>query len=282
MQYIPDLYSISMTAIVIVYTPSGFVIAADGRSRWGDEAAASATTQEMESDKTQKIFFAEAPGCYLAYAISGVLIVNESGSFNLLAEANRQAKLLSERRSGTWNDYVKAFARNLKRYIGEAKRDGRIESYPENKYGAHKSLLASIYFVGYFEGSPRWTNLNLSHRSQAKVIEEYEHPGLTSGENRAYGSVIIPDLAKAGDPRFVKYKAALELDLFKGSLQTAIDYAVAYIQACSEDCAAEIDPICRGIGGRIHIAIVTPLDGFQWVPGFEPTQSTPADPIHDS
>src|SRR5437870_2244007 len=45
-----------MTAIVAVHIKSGFVIAADGRSRWDDESTSNEMIRSRESDYQQKIF----------------------------------------------------------------------------------------------------------------------------------------------------------------------------------------------------------------------------------
>jgi hypothetical protein len=55
------------------------------------------------------------------------------------------------------------------------------------------------------------------------------------------------------------------------TLRIHAQMAHAYIKACSGPEALAMDPKpCAGIGGRVHIATITPKDGFQWVPGFEP------------
>jgi len=61
------------------------------------------------------------------------------------------------------------------------------------------------------------------------------------------------------DERFLKY--------FRPSgptLDDGLAHAKGYIEACSDPLASEIDPLCKGIGGHIHAAAVTPL-GFRWL-----------------
>jgi hypothetical protein len=43
-----------------------------------------------------------------------------------------------------------------------------------------------------------------------------------------------------------------------------------WFRSCCDPVAVEIDPDCKFYGGRIHAATITPKDGFQWVPGYEP------------
>jgi hypothetical protein len=61
------------------------------------------------------------------------------------------------------------------------------------------------------------------------------------------------------DRRFKKYFHT------KGkTLSSGIAHAKGYIEACCDPLAAEIDPLCGGIGGHIHVATVTRESGFQW------------------
>ena len=45
-----DAFDLNMTAIALVPTPEGIVVAADGFSRWGDEATRDENTIRNESD----------------------------------------------------------------------------------------------------------------------------------------------------------------------------------------------------------------------------------------
>jgi hypothetical protein len=47
-------------------------------------------------------------------------------------------------------------------------------------------------------------------------------------------------------------------------LNDAIERSTAYINACSDAALAKIDPMCRYIGGQIHIAAIT-SKGFRWI-----------------
>jgi hypothetical protein len=48
-------------------------------------------------------------------------------------------------------------------------------------------------------------------------------------------------------------------------LQEAACYAKGYIDAFASPLALTLDPSCEAIGGHVHVATVTPGDGFQWV-----------------
>jgi hypothetical protein len=75
-------------------------------------------------------------------------------------------------------------------------------------------------------------------------------------------------LFDVADPRLLSHKI---VPAYPASFSWVIETAVKFIRAFSEPEAREIDPQwCRGIGGRIHVAKITPAKGFEWVPGFEP------------
>ena len=70
------------------------------------------------------------------------------------------------------------------------------------------------------------------------------------------------------EPQFVAHRYGSNLD-------DLIRQAYVYIKACS------LDPYCLStIGGHIHIATITPKDGFNWVAGFEPKPERPVAVTH--
>lgn len=84
-------------------------------------------------------------------------------------------------------------------------------------------------------------------------------------------------LIKARDSRFEKYLDNNQVPSETVRLQSSselvdmIRQSRSIIDAHKSDEAREIDPQGSGsIGGHIHIATITPIEGFKWVPGFEP------------
>jgi len=130
-----------MSAAVFVYTSDGFIAASDGRSTLGD-------SREVESDTDTKIFLAESPGMHAAYVLNG-LVGRQGSRFDLIAEANRQVASLS---SQTFQDvfyYASKLSRQLKRHLGEAKRDGAIIRFPDNTIEPLLgSIVATLFLVG--------------------------------------------------------------------------------------------------------------------------------------
>ena len=66
------------------------------------------------------------------------------------------------------------------------------------------------------------------------------------------------------DPRLAAYRTPKVFG-DKMTLEQAIISSRSYIQAHSSAEAQLIDPECRRSGGHIHIAKITPTDGFQWI-----------------
>ena len=81
-----------MSAIAVIYTRDGFVLAADGRRSLDDDATESA--QFLLSDMVQKIFPVEDRDRTLAYAITG-LAGSDDGEFDTYVEAAKQTERLS-------------------------------------------------------------------------------------------------------------------------------------------------------------------------------------------
>jgi hypothetical protein len=48
------------------------------------------------------------------------------------------------------------------------------------------------------------------------------------------------------------------------TLSSGIAHAKGFLEACCDPLAAEIDSMCGGIGGHIHVAAMTRESGFQW------------------
>jgi hypothetical protein len=66
-----------------------------------------------------------------------------------------------------------------------------------------------------------------------------------------------------------KFTTTLSIGTF--TVAEARDIAVQYIHACESAAGRAIDPDrAPGIGRRIHIATITPKDGAQWMPSYEP------------
>ena len=146
-----------MTAISWMFIQSGFAFAADGRSRWDDEATATEAIRQQESDFEQKIFTAEYQDQSIVYAITGA-VYNENKTFNLITEADKAAKSVAAKQFDSFGRYIDAFALQVKNGIGQARRDGRIPKYDPapfmNDDPIEKLTIARIFVAAYFSNRP--------------------------------------------------------------------------------------------------------------------------------
>jgi hypothetical protein len=251
------------TAIARIYTPEGFVIAADGRECMGDQ---------ILREDAQKIFKAEyARGC-LAYSLGGTSRLHqidepETVLFDFVEAATEVFRELSSRDlpksddealDGDW--LLSRLIRNSMRpRIMEAKqqRAGRLNS--DSPLRDHRSY---IFMDGYYDGNP----------FSARVV--FHHHGAEGNETAA--KVLTDDLDDIY--QFGAAKVLIRLDTetdmfsefrptkYRGvrTLQEAIRVADNRIQAQCSPIARKIDPISSTMGGFSHIASVT-RDGFTWV-----------------
>ena len=111
------------TALFFQYTPSGFVIAADGRSTKED-------TLEIISDSVQKIFQIGGPGRRLGYAMTGALKLGlkDGGTINLADEAVKAIESLSKRKTKNIYAFASRMCNAVCRAVSEANRAGRSHS----------------------------------------------------------------------------------------------------------------------------------------------------------
>lgn len=251
-----------MTAVALVFTTAGCVIAADGRLRWGADSTADEITRIRETDKQQKIFEITESDRLLAYALMGS-ITNKDGSFDLVREASKQKQELSQVRISSAQSYALEFSQGLKKALQKAKDDGRIAVYPNNEDcdPAERFLIARVIFAGYFAGQPCQVTARLFHADQILCEPKIEATRFSPGGYFVFGSPKIAELMfEKHDHRFEKYRKPVPRIV---SLQGAALFSKGYIGACCDPCATEVDPLCKGIGGHIHIAEITP-NGFRW------------------
>jgi hypothetical protein len=254
----------AMSAVAIAYTSLGFAVAADGRQT-SKAALESEVAEDEVSDGNQKIFKATtASGAAVAYALTG--FIAKDASYDLIRYAKGHAKRLSSGQFRSGDEYCRELSDGLKRYIESEKRDGVIK-FRENEHlePDDRFLIASLHMIGYFHGSACWFETQFHHENESSVSVVGFRSRLVDGFRFAHGSAIVPDLVIANDQRFARYRDRLAIDLRGASLEVACEWARTYVELCSDPLAAEVDPLCKAIGGHLHMATVTPKDGFQWV-----------------
>lgn len=250
---------IDMTAISIAYVNDGFVVAADGRSRWNSESKPDLEAIKSQSDTEQKIFYGEYKRQPFAYALSGAAF-NKNKTFNLVAELKRSVEDSSNAKD--LRSAVVNIGECLNHSIATARADGRIPGYPEMDT-IIPGTIAKVFGVGYLQNQrPSLVFLRLRHEMQVLAHPQIEIQTPPAALLRI-GSAEVVRLTDCRDPRFCAfYRPPLKLE---SPLQEAIEWARAYIDACCSPAALEVDPtVCEGIGGHIHAATITKHLGFQW------------------
>jgi hypothetical protein len=235
-----------MTALSMMYTGNGFLIAADGRCR--SDNPESVVEKTRETDQAQKIFPVETDTLKMAYALVG-FASNEDGSFETVAELAKQVKLLEMSRFSNGYQYIHRFCQNIKRAVMKARTDGRITEFPNNDHLEleEKGRIFRLVFLGYFNGLAFWREAKFYHDEQLNTIdvrpddvEIIRHLRCIGPEEIArsmYEVGIVPD------PRIAMYR--------KNRSDGDLEYTASFIRACSDPIALEIDPVCKDIGGHI-------------------------------
>jgi hypothetical protein len=255
------------TAVIAVHTPTGFVIAADGRSCRADDLS-------VITDTAQKVFEIKSPACALAFAVMGtaeIVATDESGEkLNLVEELLRLSSLQNPQRSKNLIGFMTRICCSINQSIRHMKDRGRIDAYPDyapQEPGLRGTTISTVLVCGYFRGYPELVEARFFHDKQTLRDPDIRYTAL--GDERIYGSTILGKLIESGDPRFSKYH--VQMSAFDPPVQQVVEFSAKYIEAHADPAALALDPrICRAIGGRIHIATVTRQDGFRWVQGFEP------------
>jgi hypothetical protein len=265
------------TAIFRTYTSDGFIIATDGRTRGAEDGT-------IVSDETQKIFpIGGSTPRFLAYSISGMAAIPSLDAtemaFKFIKEINGATQALSSRRYSSLADYTRKAFRAVHQKLEDAKLSGRLD-YPEAETldpSEPGSTIARVFVDGYYKGIPSRVKARFFHQHQVLAGLEVVQQELATGAQWYQGPNKIYDLmfrtyGEGGNPMFSAYERRSGSLVFhpNQTLRIHAQMAHAYISVCSGPEALAIDPkVCAGIGGAIQIAIITPKDGFQWVPGFD-------------
>lgn len=255
----------TMTAIVRTFTARGFVIVADGRTTGDDR-------KTIITDSTQKIFEAASIGGSFALSTCGASEVDipGGGSINLVSEFLKSAELLRRERIGD----LRAYAVKLSEPVmeGLAQQGGsRFELEGSEVTGTDYepgATVIRVFLDGYLNQRPASVTIRLFHESGKLQEPEIREPQLYPGHQTIYGSDVVARLLFVDeDPRFSRYRGR-RIFAPEMTVMDAVERSIAYISACSDPVALELDEFCRTIGGHVHIATVKLDEGFQWLPGF--------------
>jgi hypothetical protein len=218
-----------------------------------------------------------------SYAVSGWAgVVDEETGVHIPfdGECNDVANALDMGGFTDLKSYGEAFARTVgervQRKIGEARERGSITPEDYVTKIVNKDRWSILHFDGYWRGVPSmaaWTIL--FHLDQSSVKEYYCPQQVLPDDRYFVGSGPMLNLLEATTDSgpFEKYKipSFKKLIARRGvSLQEAIEAATSYIEACSQPEAQDLDDDCKFIGGRVRIATIKPVEGFEWASGSEP------------
>ena len=255
-----------MTAIGVVGTDFGFIVAADGRVRLDDESRSHAAPEMLtqESDEQQKNFPITDAEKNLAYAITGS--TGDPRGFDLLKIIPAQIRRISNRRFNDGCHYVKVLSEKINEGINDAKRGGAIKAFPQIDHLEQSTgwLIVRVFFVGYFDRIPCFVRADFVHfggDSESRVSAYAPRYSILSGSDAVRREIYEDNGHVLAGSRFASYIKDLGSN---PSLDDAEEYARGFIEACSSSLALELDEArCKGIGGSIHVAEITP-SGFKW------------------
>ena len=147
-------YGVMPTAIVRLYTPEGWVIAADGRKR-------NSETGETWDD-TQKIFPVIQRGRSLVYGIAGDAGISDHTHKNIAfsshAEAAKAIDSLPKDDAPDLMTFSERVAKRIYDSLGEAQKQNYIVPFREGEQFIEPSLsgftIATVFWAGFYRGAP--------------------------------------------------------------------------------------------------------------------------------
>jgi hypothetical protein len=269
------------TALVHIYSEDGLVIAADGFNY-----LRSAAGLELTSTCAQKIYERSGIDRQVACSFTGrISIFNKADQnvFDFVSASRDAARAVGSVPVRDANEFAAQICPLIQQRLAAVKESGGLDLYPSPmplQVGERGRTIVHIHLDGYFNGHPYRIGIRFFHDNQELGWEPNLHELNNSRKSLFYGSTRVADLLFRGnDPRLEKYRTPA-CKLISGrlndpdiavSLRDAVEAARNFIEACSDPIAQEIDgEDYQRIGGRIHIATITPNDGFRWVPGCEP------------
>jgi hypothetical protein len=248
------------TAIARIVTPEGVVIAADGR-------AVDKFNGTILTDSMQKIF--PARNRMLAYSVSGIALLTKGDSddvlFDFLTATHAAVAMPFLQRQLSMHSYASTLAMLLHDSLSLTRQDAGVSqttTWPTPQADSQTVICLD----GYCESEmAEQRELIFYHNRPPGFAVHVTHNGYWIGSQRVRN--VLYDRA---DPRLAAYKMPF---LEPNTVSEAISRATKYIHAYGEPDARSIDPkVCDSVGNRLHIATITPANGFQWVSGFEPSQ----------
>jgi len=236
------------TAILRFWTNSGLVLGADGLKY--DVVAGRAI-----GTNAQKVF--EIPGLPAAYAMYGEIGVGDNNPdtsilLDLSQEIRRFLDFTDYSSSFDFLAYANRIAANLHQSIAATRDRGAIWGGNQESIRPEQ-VIARIILCGFFDGEPVEINIRFEHRDQRLLPPLVFLVDLQRSNPEVFGSGLVTR-------RLFRHPESPDLSLLEAAKKIE-----RYIQFCDSERGRKLDPLmCRTIGGRIHIAAITPK-GFQWL-----------------
>jgi len=231
---------------------------ADGLSRTLD----SATGEFLPNgEKHQKIFPLLGSRRVLAYSVMGDAVASDDNTFDVMAEIERHQKRLATKQFANLRDYLGAISVKLRRAYEKAMQSGRLDyKARSDARDEYDRLLARVIAVGFVAAKPSCVQAEFFCEDKGHVERRVSTVPIQFGVPAVAAPAGILAVID-NDPRFAEYRLPFGPDI---SIENAQAVLRRKIEACASPLAAEIEPLCAGIGGHIHIAAISP-SGFRWL-----------------
>jgi hypothetical protein len=252
------------TVIYRAFTGDGFVVGADGRSLDSDSG-------EITSETTQKVF------CYsgaenLAFSFTGTISLGygDTVNFDFIQAFGVAVRSIPASHAAGPREYARTLAEPILAFLTDARRRAAVkftpEAYEREPTGAF--TIATVGIDGYIRGIPARIEIRFSHTNQvpqAQIGEIY-----LNTQPLVYAPTLCTD-GLWNDASLAKYRTAQDRRFHDSDpISKSIHEAKIVIDAHGSPEARAINPLSICVGGKTHIATVTPGEGFNWVLGFEP------------
>jgi hypothetical protein len=253
-------YDMHGTGIVRIFNGDGFVIASDGLRRDLDGNEVSANEQ--------KVFNTVCAGAAFAYAATGVTYVHQGNvPFDVAQELKSIDTGLAAKQYDGAVRYIEGFAKALKNAFCEAQRNGRIAQIRDYGKG---NLVTRVLFAGYYRRLPFMAQIELYRNGQEieaprHSIDELSRKDIKieiSGSEAVKQSLLSTDDLTFPAHELGSWDAVRNRRPF--TIEQGVELARTYLDGCANPKGRKMDKECESIGGHIHIATVTPKDGFRW------------------
>lgn len=225
-----------MTAIAVICRPEGFIIGADGFRQTTDFSVVTRSGQKVFSFRTENFT--------LAYAWSGQTIVwndRDDGRKETLFDfraATEPALTLASLVAKDSNSLIEGF-RVV--FLGLLKHSDWVNVGWVGNLA--KDFIARMLVVGYFNGDPFQAEITVKSCDSAPVVSVKQF--LTSLNIKVFSGCphVKADDTLAREPK---------------DIDDARSLIHEYIQRCVDT------PQCSGIGGKVHVGLVSPCS-FEWI-----------------